>query len=236
MRPEQQAVCLDEVVKVYGAGEQRVVALDRLSLAVPPGQFVAIVGRSGSGKSTLLHLVAGLDSPTSGRLWVVGREVESLSDDERTRQRRERIGMVHQFFNLLPTLSVRENVALPGLLAGGSERETLTRADALLEEVGLTARRRARPHTLSGGEMQRAAIARSLLAGPALVLADEPTGNLDSRSAAQVLELLGRVGRAHGATVLLVTHSREAAARADRVVELADGRLVAGSGSAGVPA
>ncbi len=233
MRPEDQAVWLDEVVKTYGAGDQQVVALDHLSLAVPPGQFVAIVGRSGSGKSTLLHQVAGLEAPTSGRVWVAGRDVERLSDDERTRQRRDRIGMVHQFFNLLPTLSVRENVALPGLLSGGKEREVLARADVLLDEVSLTARRHAKPHTLSGGEMQRAAIARSLLAGPALVLADEPTGNLDSRSAAQVLELLGRLGRVHGATVLLVTHSREAAARADRVVELSDGRLV-GPGS--VPA
>jgi ABC-type lipoprotein export system ATPase subunit len=226
VRPEDLAICLEDVVMVYGAGSQQIVALDHLSLAVPRGQFAALAGRSGAGKSTLLHLVAGLDSPTAGRVWVAGRDIERLSDDERTRRRRDQIGMVHQFFSLLPTLSVRENVALPGLLAGRREREVLARADALLEEVGMTARRHARPHTLSGGEMQRTAIARSLLHGPSLVLADEPTGNLDTRSATQVLELLARLARAHGATVLLVTHSREAAALADRVLELRDGRVV----------
>jgi putative ABC transport system ATP-binding protein len=233
VRPEEQAVCLEDVVKEYGSGAQRILALDHLSLAVPPGGFVAVTGPSGSGKSTLLHVVAGLDAPTSGRVWVAGREIEHLSDDERTRGRRDRIGVVHQFFNLLPTLSVRENVALPGLLAGRPAREMLARADALLDEVGLAARSHARPHTLSGGEMQRAAIARALVQGPGLVLADEPTGNLDSRAAAQVLEILTRLGRTHGATVLLVTHNAMAAAAARRVVELRDGRVVADRTAAG---
>ncbi len=219
------AVRLVGVTKAFGAGAARVLALDDLSLSVPAGQCVAIVGRSGSGKSTLLHLIAGLDTPTAGEVWVAGRELGRLDDDALTAQRRTTVGMVHQFFELLPTLSARENVALPSLLAGRAERAVLARADALLAEVGLAARADARPHTLSGGEMQRVAIARALVHEPALVLADEPTGNLDSRAAAQVLELLRGLARRHGATVLLVTHSREAAAVADRVVELRDGRV-----------
>jgi ABC-type lipoprotein export system ATPase subunit len=220
------ALRLVEVSKIYGEGGARVVALDRVSLAVPAGQCVAVVGRSGSGKSTLLHLAAGIDVPSSGEVWVDGREIGRLGDDALTRQRRENIGLVHQFFNLLPTLNARENVALPALLAGSNEREVLARADSLLAEVGLGDRARARPHTLSGGEMQRVALARALVQAPALVLADEPTGNLDTRSAEQVMTLLRDLGRRHGATLVIVTHSREIAATTDRVVELRDGRVV----------
>jgi putative ABC transport system ATP-binding protein len=220
------ALRLIEVSKAYGEGAARVTALDRVSLEVPAGQCVAIVGRSGSGKSTLLHLVAGIDTPSAGELWIDGREIGGLGDDDLTRQRRERVGLVHQFFHLLPTLDARENVALPALLAGERERAVLARADALLAEVGMHHRATARPHTLSGGEMQRVALARALIHAPALVLADEPTGNLDTRSAEPVLGLLRDLGRRHGATVVLVTHSREAAAAADRVIELRDGRVV----------
>jgi putative ABC transport system ATP-binding protein len=207
-------------------GETVVRALDALSLEVPAGEFVAIVGRSGSGKSTLLNLAAGIDRPTRGEVWVAGRELSRLTDDELTRERRDRIGIVYQFFNLLATLDVRENVALPSLLARRPERESLARAEGLLAEVGLGHRLRSRPHMLSGGEMQRAAIARALMAEPRLVLADEPTGNLDSRAAAAVVETLGSLAARHGSTVVLVTHSREAAAAARRVVELRDGRVV----------
>ncbi len=207
-------------------GETVVRALDSLSLEVPAGEFVAIVGRSGSGKSTLLNLAAGIDRPTRGEVWVAGRELSRLTDDELTRERRDRIGIVYQFFNLLATLDVRENVALPSLLARRPERESLARAEALLAEVGLAHRLRSRPHMLSGGEMQRAAIARALMAEPRLVLADEPTGNLDSRAAAAVVETLGSLAARHDSTVVLVTHSREAAAAARRVVELRDGRVV----------
>ena len=220
------AVRLLSVTKEYTLGTETLRAVDNVSLEVPTGLFVAVVGRSGSGKSTLLNLLAGIDTPTSGEIWIAGRELSRLSDDALTRMRRETLGIVYQFFNLLPTLSVRENVALPALLAGEAERPTLSRADALLEEVGLTPRRNARPHTLSGGEMQRAAIARALIHQPAVLLADEPTGNLDSRNADQVLALLADLGRRHQATLLLVTHSAEAAALADRVVELLDGRIV----------
>src|SRR5207248_7587036 len=186
------------------------------------GQLLGVVGRSGSGKSTLLNLLAGIATPTSGEVWIGERELSRLSDDDLTRLRRDQLGMVYQFFNLLPTLSVRENVALPALLGGEKEREVLARADALLDEVSMAHRRDARPHTLSGGEMQRTALARALIHRPALVLADEPTGNLDSKTADQVLDLLRRLGERHGVTIILVTHSREAAAVADRVVDLRD--------------
>ena len=221
-----EALRFHEVVKQYAIGEGMIHALDSLTLEIPRGEFVAIVGRSGSGKSTLLNLAAGIDVASSGQVWVDGRELSKLSDDDLTRQRRDRVGMIYQFFNLLSTLSVRENVALPLLLGGGRRVDALARADRLLEEVQLGHRRDSRPHMLSGGEMQRAAIARALVHKPALVLADEPTGNLDSRAADQIVGLLGSLGRVHGVTVVLVTHSREAAAAAERIVELRDGRIV----------
>ncbi len=220
------ALRFDQVMKQFPLGDGLVRALDGLTLEVPAGGFTAIVGRSGSGKSTLLNLAAGIDVPDAGEVFVAGQPLSRLSDDALTRLRREKIGVVYQFFHLLPTLDVRENVALPLLLEGMHEREALVQADALLAEVGLMPRARARPHTLSGGELQRAAVARALVHAPALVLADEPTGNLDSRSAAQVVELLVSLVRRHGATLVMVTHSREAADAADRVVTLSDGRVV----------
>jgi len=220
------ALRFDAVVKEFALGEARVRALDGLTLELAAGTFTAIVGRSGSGKSTLLNLAAGLDRPTSGEVFLAGQPLSRLGDDEVTRLRRERVGVVYQFFHLLPTLEVRENVALPLLLEGVPESQALARASALLAEVGLEPRARARPHTLSGGELQRAAVARALVHEPALVLADEPTGNLDTRSAAQVVGLLASLVRRHGATLVLVTHSAEASAEADRVVTLSDGRVV----------
>jgi len=223
------ALRFEAVTRHFPLGDGTVRALEAVSLEFAAGEFTAIIGRSGSGKSTLLNLAAGIDTPTQGEVWLGDQPLSRLSDDALTVLRRERIGMVYQFFHLLPTLSVRENVALPSLLGRARERESLARADALLEEVGLAHRRDARPHTLSGGELQRASLARALLHDPTLVLADEPTGNLDSRAAAQVIELLGALGPRHGATVLMVTHSREAAQSAARVVELDDGRVVADS-------
>ena len=215
-----------QVTKEFPLGDGTVRALDGLTLDIPPGGFTAIVGRSGSGKSTLLNLAAGIDRPSAGEVFVQDLALSGLDDDALTRLRRQNIGVVYQFFHLLPTLDVRENVALPLLLEGRPEREALARADALLAEVGLTPRATARPHTLSGGEMQRAAVARALVHEPALVLADEPTGNLDSRSAVQVVELLASLVRGHGSTLVMVTHSREAADAADRVVTLSDGCVV----------
>ena len=220
------ALRFDAVVKEFSLGEARVRALDGLTLELAAGTFTAIVGRSGSGKSTLLNLAAGLDRPTSGEVFLAGQPLSRLGDDEITRLRRERVGVVYQFFHLLPTLEVRENVALPLLLEGVPESQALARAGALLAEVGLEPRARARPHTLSGGELQRAAVARALVHEPALVLADEPTGNLDTRSAAQVVALLASLVRRHGATLVLVTHSAEASAEADRVITLSDGCVV----------
>ena len=216
----------DRVVKAYPSGTGMVHALDGLSLDVGPGGFTAVVGRSGSGKSTLLNLAAGIDTPTSGEVLVNGQPLSRLDDDTLTRLRRDHIGVVYQFFHLLPTLDVRENVALPLLLAGRPERDALAAADARLAEVELGPRARARPHTLSGGELQRAAVARALVHEPSLVLAYEPTGNLDNRSASQVVELMAALVRRHGATLLMVTHSRDAAAAADRVITLSDGRMV----------
>lgn len=222
----ESALRFAQVTKVFPLGDGTVRALDGLTLDLPPGGFTAIVGRSGSGKSTLLNLAAGIDAPSSGEVFVQGIALAGLDDDALTRMRRERVGVVYQFFHLLPTLDVRENVALPLLLEGRPERDALARADALLTEVGLVPRARARPHTLSGGELQRAAVARALVHEPALVLADEPTGNLDSRSAVQVVELLAELVRRRGSTLVMVTHSREAADAADRVVTLSDGRVV----------
>jgi len=219
------ALRFEGVVKEFPLGDGRVRALDGLEVEFAPGTFTAVVGRSGSGKSTLLNLAAGLDRPTSGEVYLEGRPLSRLGDDAITRLRRERVGVVYQFFHLLPTLDLRENVALPLLLEGVREREALARADARLAEVGLEARAWARPHTLSGGEMQRAAVARALVHEPAVVLADEPTGNLDSRAAAQVVDLLATLVRRHGATLVLVTHSAEAAGAASRLVTLSDGRV-----------
>ena len=224
------ALRFDEVVKQFPLGGGSVRALDGLTLEIQAGGFTAIVGRSGSGKSTLLNVAAGIDAPSSGEVYVQGQPLSRLGDDALTRLRRERIGVVYQFFHLLPTLDVRENVALPLLLDGRREADALASADLLLAEVGLEPRARARPHTLSGGELQRAAVARALVHKPTLVLADEPTGNLDSRSAVQVVELLASLVRRHGATLVMVTHSRDAADAADRVVTLSDGHVVGDSG------
>jgi putative ABC transport system ATP-binding protein len=201
-----------------------VVALDRLDLEVPAGQFLALVGESGSGKSTLLHLLGGIDRPTEGRIAVGGRDLGALPERDLVLYRRRDVGMVFQFFNLLPHLTVQENVELPRRLDGGAD--AASQALVLLERVGLAHRSAAHPYELSGGEMQRVAVARALATGARLLLADEPTGNLDSRNGAEVLRLLGEIRRERGVTLLLATHSAAAAAGADRVATMCDGRLV----------
>ena len=208
-------------MKIY-AGGQQVLALDGLDLEIGAGEFVALVGESGSGKSTLLHLAAGIDRPTSGEIRVGARDVGGLPERELVLYRRRDVGLVFQFFNLLPHLTVRENVELPRRLDGGAD--AAARASELLERVGLRARAEAHPYELSGGEMQRVAIARALGSGARLLLADEPTGNLDSRNGEGVLALLDEVRRERGVTLLLATHSSAAASRADRTVRLKDGR------------
>lgn len=220
------AIQLIDVVKAYSTAGQIALAIDHLRLDVPQGQFIAITGRSGSGKSTLLNLLAGIDTVTSGQILIDGQDISRLSDDALTCLRRERIGVVYQFYNLLSTLTVHENVMLPALLDGKRESDIASKADALLDEVGMSHRRDARPYTLSGGELQRAALARALVQAPAILLADEPTGNLDSKTADQVIRMLYDLGKAHHTTIALVTHNPEAAAVADRLIELLDGRMV----------
>jgi len=214
------------VTKVYRRGRTEVPALAIESLTVPRGQFLSIMGPSGSGKSTLLNLLGALDVPTSGSLTIESREISKLPDDELSRFRRDRLGFIFQFFNLLPTLTAVENVVLPRLLSGGSRSELIPKASALLESVGLKGRDHHHPDELSGGEMQRVAVARALLGDPALLLADEPTGNLDSKTGAEVLRLIREATRARNLTVVMVTHDSKAAEVGDRIVRIADGKIV----------
>jgi len=210
--------------KIYGTGDAAVRALDAVSLELADGRFTAIMGPSGSGKSTLMHCLAGLDDLTSGQVFVGDVELGSLSDRELTLLRRERLGFVFQSFNLVPTLSAAENIALPALLAGTRTDEEWV--DSVIDAVGLRDRLAHRPAELSGGEQQRVAVARALAMRPDIIYADEPTGNLDSRSGAELLAFLRRAVRQLGQTVVMVTHDPSAAARADTVVFLADGRIV----------
>ena len=215
----------EHVGKTYVAGESRVAALTDVSLRIGAGEFVAIVGPSGCGKSTFLHLCGAMDRPSSGRLTLDGQRFDTLSEEALTRLRRTRIGFVFQFFNLLPTLTLAENIALPLLLAGSPSAEALRRAGTLAERVGVSHRLDHQPQQLSGGELQRAAIARALVHAPALLVADEPTGNLDSANGIRILELLRTMNRESGVTLLLATHAAEIAGAADRVVSLRDGRV-----------
>jgi len=212
------------IVKVFGEGQGAVRALDGVDLVVQRGEMVAIMGPSGSGKSTLLHIVGALESPTAGTVAVGGVRFDGLDDQGLTRLRRDHIGFVFQFFNLLPSLTAEENVLLPALIARRADAAVRARARALLESVGLGDRANHTPGELSGGQQQRVSIARALLLEPELVLADEPTGNLDTRSGREVLRVLRRLNRSEGRTILMVTHDVSAAAVADRVVFLRDGR------------
>lgn len=214
------------LTKSYEAENRLVHALQGVDLEVPAGQFMAIVGRSGCGKSTLLNLLGGLDTPSTGSLKVAGAEVSGLNEKGLTGYRRDTVGIIFQFFNLMPLLSATENTALPALLAGKNKKATFERARALLEAVGLGHRLDQGASLLSGGEMQRVAVARALINDPALILADEPTGNLDSQSAQSVLEALANLARSEGKTVVMVTHSREAAQIADVTREMRDGVFV----------
>jgi len=221
------AARVESLRKAYGSGDAAVIAVADVTLAIGSGEFTAIMGPSGSGKSTLMHIMAGLDAPTAGRVWVAETEITELDDNRLTVLRRRQIGFVFQAFNLVPTLDVESNIVLPlvldGRRVGSRDRERLTQ---LVGELGLTDRMRHRPHELSGGQQQRVAIARALMSRPDILFADEPTGNLDPRTGREVLELLCRANRQHGQTIVMVTHDPVAAAHADRVVYLADGRIV----------
>jgi len=218
-------ISLRQVRKVYGDGETRVEALRGVDLEIGAGEFVSVMGPSGSGKSTLLNLVSALDIPTAGRIVIDGVDIGTLDDDALTLFRRRRIGLVFQFFNLMPTLDAVDNVLLPVLLERAAGIDDRRRASALLEAVGLAGRAAHKIHQLSGGEMQRVAIARALILEPRLILADEPTGNLDSATGAAILALLQRTAREHGTTVVMVTHDRAAAEAGGRLVRLRDGQI-----------
>lgn len=211
----------------YKMGDAFVEALRGVDLTIQRGEFVALVGPSGSGKSTVLNLIGGLDRPTSGQVWIDGVELSATDERALTRHRREHVGFVFQTFNLLPRLTAEENVALPLMFSGVPHLERLGRARALLERVGLAHRLTHRPSQLSGGEQQRVAIARALVGQPALLLADEPTGNLDTTTGGEIMALLKELNQESDLTLLVVTHDPEVAAFADRVVKLRDGRVEA---------
>jgi putative ABC transport system ATP-binding protein len=224
----------ENLQKIYVTGEARVSALADVSFAVEAGDFVALMGPSGCGKSTLLHIAGAMDRPTSGTLRLKDRDLSLMGDDELTKVRREQVGFVFQFFNLLPTLTVSDNIALPCLLAGVRNQEAERRARALAERVGIAHRLSHYPQQISGGEMQRAAIARALVHQPSLLVADEPTGNLDSENGANVLALIAELNKELGVTVLMATHAADVAAAASRVLKMKDGRFAEGN-SKGLP-
>jgi putative ABC transport system ATP-binding protein len=218
------AVAARDLVRRYGDGDCAVEAVAGISLEVPSGQFTAIMGPSGSGKSTLMHLLAGLDRPTEGRVEIAGQDITEMGDKQLTLLRRKHIGFVFQAFNLVPTLTAEENVTLPLAIAG--RKQDRTWIDNVMARVGLDDRRKHRPAELSGGQQQRVAVARALVAEPTVLFADEPTGNLDSHTGAEVLELLREAVGVYGQTTVMVTHDPRAAAAADRVLFLADGLVV----------
>jgi len=217
-------VSASDLTRRYGEGETAVDALRGVSLDVPKGQLTAVMGPSGSGKSTLMHILAGLDTPTSGEVEIAGTKISKLSDSELTKLRRKHIGFIFQFFNLLPMLTAEENVVLPLSLAG--EKPDKAWVDDLMQKIGLADRRKHRPSELSGGQQQRVAIGRALVSRPSIVFADEPTGNLDSRTSGEILDLLNESVQDLSQTIVMVTHDARAAAIAQRVLFLADGKIV----------
>ena len=214
---------IEKLCKVYGKDESRVDALHNLSLSVQKGEFVAIVGQSGSGKSTLLHLIGGVDRPSSGEIYVDGKSVYTKNQEELAIFRRRQVGLIYQFYNLIPVLNVVENIVLPLKLDGQKVNEE--RLEELLEVLGLEDRRNHLPRQLSGGQQQRVSIGRALINAPALVLADEPTGNLDSKNSQEITELLKYSNRKYGQTLILITHDENIALQADRLIRLEDGKI-----------
>jgi putative ABC transport system ATP-binding protein len=235
VEPELSILEASELGKAYGSAQHVVNALVRVDFAVAQGEFVAIMGPSGSGKSTLLHLLGGLDRPSHGEITLAGMRLSVLNDNQATLARRHNIGFIFQFYNLLPTLTAEENITLPLLIDGKSPAKYGDRVDKLLNLVGLAERRTHKPDQMSGGEQQRVAIARALVTEPAIVLADEPTGNLDSKTGTAVMELLRRSCDELGQTIIMVTHDPRAATYADRVVFLRDGSVRCELGVDGMP-
>ena len=215
---------VENLVKTYGEGDNIVNAVDNISLSVNKGEFVAIVGASGSGKSTLLHLLGGVDRPTSGKIYIDGNEINNMNNDKLAIFRRRQIGIVYQFYNLIPILTVEENISLPCDLDGN--RPDKERMDLILKSFGLFERRNHLPNELSGGQQQRTSIARALINNPAILLADEPTGNLDSKSTEEIMSILKMSNRDFNQTIIMITHNLEMAKEADRIITIQDGKIL----------
>lgn len=213
-----------ELTKIYGSGENQVTALDHVSFQVKKGEFIAIVGASGSGKSTLMNLIGGIDCPTSGSVVIDGKKIFDMNESEMAIFRRRNIGIVYQFYNLIPNLTVDENIMLPCLL--DQRKPDAGKLDRIVEMTGLSHRRKHLPGQLSGGQQQRVSVGRALINDPAFILADEPTGNLDSRSGREVIELLMAANRKAGQTLILITHDENIALQADRILTISDGRII----------
>ncbi len=213
----------ENVSKIYGKGETEVRALDKVSFSVDKGEFVSIIGPSGSGKSTLLHILGGVDKPTEGKVFIDGTDIHSLSEDKLAIFRRRQIGLIYQFYNLMPVLNIDENIALPHLLDGRPlDKERL---DQVVEHLGLTDRRQNLPNQLSGGQQQRVSIGRALYSHPAILLADEPTGNLDRKTGEEIIDLLKESNKVNKQTLILITHDEGLAMQADRVISIEDGKI-----------
>ena len=217
---------VENLTKVYGKGVNKVVALDDVSFTVNKGEFVAIVGASGSGKSTLLHLIGGVDRPTSGKVFIEGKDIYKFNNDELAIFRRRQVGLIYQFYNLIPILNVEENIVLP--LELDKRKIDTKELNELIKTLGLESRKKHLPNELSGGQQQRTSIGRALVTHPAIILADEPTGNLDSKTSDEIVELLKMSNKKYNQTIVMITHNLELAAIADRIITIEDGKIVAG--------
>ena len=221
---EMEILKCENVSKIYGSGDTEIKALDNVSFSIEKGEFVSIIGPSGSGKSTLLHILGGVDKPTEGKVFIDGTDIHSLSEDKLAIFRRRQIGLVYQFYNLMPVLNIDENIALPHLLDGRElDKERL---DQIVDHLGLTDRRHNLPNQLSGGQQQRVSIGRALYSHPAILLADEPTGNLDRKTGEEIIDLLKESNKVNKQTLLLITHDEGLAMQADRVISIEDGRVI----------
>ena len=218
-----ELVRIDQLTKIYGSGENEVRALDNVSFSIEKGEFLAVIGPSGSGKSTLLHALGGVDRPTSGHIYLNGQDVYAQNDEQLAIFRRREVGLIYQFYNLIPVLTVEENMTLPVLLDGRKVNQD--RLEELLHVLDLSARRFHLPNQLSGGQQQRVSIGRALMNAPAIVLADEPTGNLDSRNSQEIIELLKYSNKTYGQTLVVITHDENIALQADRIITIEDGRI-----------
>jgi len=223
-KEKMEILRVEDLTKIYGKGESRVKALDEVSFSVEKGEFIAIVGPSGSGKSTLLHMLGGVEKPTSGRVFVDGKDIYEQNDEELAVFRRRQIGLIYQFYNLIPILNVKENISLPFLMDGRKVNES--RLEELLEVLDLKNRQNALPGQLSGGQQQKVSIGRALINAPALVLADEPTGNLDSKNSQEIVELLKKSNKEYKQTLFLITHDENIALQAERIIFLDDGKIL----------